>query len=101
MTYSDLSQPNFYDREIFEGRILADACLEAGVPHVVFSSQPSVMRTLGKASRELDAKAETAIYMESLGLPLTCVVLPWYFEYLTTFFPPRKVDWTTVELGRQ
>ena len=73
-----------YDGEIKQGKNVADACKLAGVQHVVFS-------TLDRNSDvpHFESKVIVEDYMKSLHLPLTCLVTSFYFENLTSFFPPK------------
>ena len=68
------------DREIRQGKFVADACKKAGVKHVVFSGLESVTDAIGKSCPHFDGKAEVEKYMDSIGLPNTSVRYAFYCE---------------------
>ena len=88
LTTSDYQAPDGYEREIQEGKLIADACSKSGVSHVVYSTQLSVVDILGIRVRHMDAKARVEAYMQQLGLPLTSLILPGFYENL--LMPPLR-----------
>ena len=68
------------EREIRQGKCVADACKKAGVKHVVFSGLESVTDAIGKSCPHFDGKAEVEKYMDSIGLPNTSTRYSFYSE---------------------
>lgn len=69
------------EAEVSQGRNLADACKEAGVSHLIWSTLPYVSKiTSGKLHNlhHFDSKAMVEEYIRSLGLNAS-FVLPAYF----------------------
>ncbi|KAK2140938.1 hypothetical protein LSH36_1201g00060 [Paralvinella palmiformis] len=87
-THTDYSDPNSQKAEVTYGKAIADACRLADVGHVVYSTQLSVVKVIGINARHMDAKAEVELYMRDLDLPLTCLIVPFYYEHLLV--PPCK-----------
>ena len=50
-------------------------------------------------ARHLVAKAEVEQYMRELALPLTCLIMPVYFEDLVGLFRPQTRDGRTYDVG--
>ncbi|XP_071111659.1 nmrA-like family domain-containing protein 1 [Haliotis cracherodii] len=92
VTYTDFKDPSCKENEIRQGRLIADACAMAGVKHVVFSTQLHAKRMLGIEVRHLDAKAEIEDYLYEKKLPLTCIMVPCYYEEFMGLFRPDQVD---------
>ena len=88
VTASDLADPYGYDNEVQQGRAIAAACARARVPHVIYSTQLSVVHALGLRARHMDAKAVVEGYMNELKLPLTGLVVPFFYENL--LMPPFR-----------
>ncbi|KAI0242300.1 NmrA-like family domain-containing protein 1 [Lamellibrachia satsuma] len=88
VTDSDLGDPYGYDNEVSQGRDIAAACARARVPHVIYSTQLSVVHALGLRARHMDAKAVVESYMTELHLPLTGLVVPFFYENLLS--PPFR-----------
>lgn len=65
-----------YDDEVEQGTTLVDACVEAGIEHVVFSSVGGAERDTGIP--HFDSKYEIETHLEASGLPAT-VVRPVFF----------------------
>src|ERR687894_281917 len=65
-----------YDREVRQGKTVADAASAAGVGHFVYSSVGSAHRRTGIA--HFDSKWEVEEHVRGLGLPLT-VLRPVFF----------------------
>ena len=72
------------DREIRQGKCVADACKKAGVKHVVFSGLESVIDTIGKSCPHFDGKGEIEKYMDHIQLPNTSVRYSFYCENFTS-----------------
>ena len=99
VTYTDFGKQNSYEMEMHEGRQIADACKAMRVGMVVFSTQRS-SRVLGLNTRHMDVKAEIEQYMHDLDLPLTCVMVPCYYEQFMGLFKPEKIDNNKYILGK-
>ena len=80
------------DREIKQGKTVADACKVAGVQHVVYSGLEPVEEKFGKRIPEFESKATVEKYLDEIGVPNTCVRFPSYYENFFTFFLPAKQD---------
>ncbi|XP_012943193.1 nmrA-like family domain-containing protein 1 [Aplysia californica] len=91
-TATDFFDPNCLDTEIAQGCLIADYCKSEGVRHVVFSSQLHSVRVCSIMARHLVAKAEIEQYMRELALPLTCLIMPVYYQDLCHIFRPRTTD---------
>lgn len=89
VTNPDFSCPDGYQREVQQGKAIADACKKVGVNHVVYSTQLNVVKVWGMSAKHMDAKAEVELYMKNLGLPLTCVIVPMCC-YETLLLPPLR-----------
>ncbi|KAI1891488.1 hypothetical protein AGOR_G00144330 [Albula goreensis] len=74
--------------EISKGYLIADACREHGITHVVFQGAQHVQRRFGFPVSFMDAKACIHDYMTEIGLRKTQLLIPFPFEdFLTTFLP--------------
>lgn len=91
-TATDFDDPNCLDTEIGQGCLIADYCKSEGVQHVVFSSQLHSQKICSIMARHLVAKAEIEQYMRDLGLPLTSLIMPVYYEDILDIFKPSTVD---------
>jgi uncharacterized protein YbjT (DUF2867 family) len=82
-----------FDREAEHGRNLVDAVAGSEVDHFVFSTlEPIEKNTEGKLkSPHFDIKADLEDRARSLGLPMTAVHVPFYYDNFLAFFPPRPV----------
>jgi len=78
--YGIFSVQNFwetgYDREVLQGKTVADAIIEAGVQHCVYSSVGSAHRQTGIP--HFDSKWEIEEHLRTLDLPYT-VLRPVFF----------------------
>ncbi|XP_067661050.1 nmrA-like family domain-containing protein 1 [Haliotis asinina] len=92
VTLTDFKDPSCKENEIRQGRLIADACAMAGVKHVVFSTQLHAKRMLGIEVRHLDAKAEIEDYLYQKNIPLTCIMVPCFYEEFMGLFRPNQVD---------
>lgn len=92
VTKSDFSNPQFVEDEIEQGQNIAEACLEAKVPHVVFSTQLHPFKITGISCRPLVAKAELEGYMRQIGLPVSFIMIPSLYEdYFGVLKPMRPL----------
>ena len=78
------------EREMKQGKTVADACKKAGVKHVVFSGLEKVKDITGLDCPHFDGKGEIEKYLDNIGQPNTSVRYPFYFE-----------NFTVLELGFQ
>ena len=97
-TITDYSDPNCFDNEKTQGRLIADACKAMGVGHVVFSSQLHTTRVSGILVRHMVAKAEIEDYMRDIRLPVTCLIMPIYYEDFCGIFKPKTRDGCNFDL---
>ena len=70
--------------EIAQGKAVADACLRAGVKHVVYSGLPGAKDIVHHRVPHLDGKAVVESYLDEVGLPNTSVRYPFYYENFTS-----------------
>ncbi|XP_078605077.1 nmrA-like family domain-containing protein 1 isoform X1 [Branchiostoma floridae x Branchiostoma japonicum] len=87
------------EREIKQGKAIADAAKAAGVLHVVFSGLENVQKIAGFPCPVFDGKAEIEEYMTSIELPVTFVRYPSYYENFIGSLKPQKQDDGTYVLG--
>ncbi|XP_053551265.1 nmrA-like family domain-containing protein 1 [Bombina bombina] len=80
------------DKEIKQGKLIADVAKRLGLKHVIFSGLENVKKlTDGKLEvLHFDGKGEVEEYFRSIGVPMTSVRLPCYYENLLTLFRPQK-----------
>ncbi|KAL8568192.1 hypothetical protein ACOMHN_027715 [Nucella lapillus] len=97
-TVTDYNDPDCFENEKLQGRLIAKACREVGVGHVVFSSQLHTTRVSGALVRHMVAKAEIEDDMRDLGLPLTCLIMPIYYEDFCGLFKPVTRDGCNFDL---
>ena len=100
VTYTDFTEPDCIQKEIQRGKNIADACVLAGVPHVIYSTQLHTTRVKGIEVRHLVSKAEIEDYMISKKLPMTSFLVPCYYENLFDYLKPRRVDGNSFVLGK-
>ncbi|XP_078605081.1 nmrA-like family domain-containing protein 1 [Branchiostoma floridae x Branchiostoma japonicum] len=99
MTQNSFELPDFDQLEIKQGKAVADAAKAAGVQHVVFSSLDAVQKTMGFPCLHFDSKAHIEEYMKSIGLPITVVKYPAYYESYLSFRSVKKLEDGTYEIG--
>ncbi|KAM4632263.1 nmrA-like family domain-containing protein 1 [Discoglossus pictus] len=90
------------DKEIKQGKLIADVSKRLELKHVVYSGLENVKKlTAGKLDvLHFDGKGEVEEYFRSINVPMTSVRLPSYYENLLTFFKPQKSeDGTTYTLA--
>lgn len=79
------------DVEYRHGKNIADACADVKVSHVIMSTMDPKIATLNVACPEILTKLEIFEYMKNLGLPVTGVMMGFYFENLMTVFKPKRI----------
>ncbi|XP_066432858.1 nmrA-like family domain-containing protein 1 [Eleutherodactylus coqui] len=80
------------EKEVAQGKRVADVSKRLGLQIVVFSGVENVKKLTGGKLDVLhcDGKGEVEEYFREIGVPMTSVRLPSYFENLLTFFRPQK-----------
>lgn len=75
-----------------QGKLLADLAKRLGLRYVVYSGLENVKKlTAGRlAAGHFDGKGEVEEYFRDIGVPMTSVRLPCYFENLLSAFLPQK-----------
>ena len=81
------------DKEIAQGKTVADACKTAGVKHLVFSGMELVKDITGKSCPHFDSKGTIEKYLDEIGVPNTSVRYPFYYEnFINPAFKPQEKD---------
>ncbi|XP_078083848.1 nmrA-like family domain-containing protein 1, partial [Mustelus asterias] len=82
------------DREVQQGKRVADISNHLGVKHIVFSGLENVRKlTNGKLDvPHFDGKGQIEDYFRELGAPMTSVRMPDYFENFLDVLRPVKSD---------
>lgn len=80
-----------YDGEIRQGKNIGDACKNANVQHLVFSTLDG-----GTGVAHLESKSIAANYIRSIGVHMTSLYTSAYYENVNTFFTPKEVDGKTI-----
>ncbi|XP_004603319.2 nmrA-like family domain-containing protein 1 [Sorex araneus] len=90
---------NFWDhhskeKEVCQGKMVADAAKRLGLKHVVYSGLENVKRLSGGKLEvpHFDGKGEVEEYFWSIGVPMTSVRLSAYFENFLTMWKPMKAS---------
>ncbi|XP_073414743.1 nmrA-like family domain-containing protein 1 isoform X2 [Dendrobates tinctorius] len=80
------------EKEITQGKLIADLSKRLALEIVIFSGLENVKKlTEGKLEvLHFDGKGEIEEYFREIGVPMTSVRLPSYYENLLTFFRPQK-----------
>ncbi|XP_077130276.1 nmrA-like family domain-containing protein 1 isoform X2 [Ranitomeya variabilis] len=80
------------EKEIAQGKLVADLSKRLALEIVVYSGLENVKKlTEGKLEvQNFDGKGEIEEYFREIGVPMTSVRLPCYYENLLTFFRPQK-----------
>lgn len=75
-----------------QGKLLANLAKRLGLHYVVYSGLENIQKlTAGKlAAGHFDSKGEVEEYFRDIGVPMTSVRLPCYFENLLSYFLPQK-----------
>ncbi|XP_008056742.1 nmrA-like family domain-containing protein 1 [Carlito syrichta] len=90
---------NFWDdfskeKEVCQGKLVADAAKRLGLKHVVYSGLENVKRlSHGKVEvPHFDGKGEVEEHFWAIGVPMTSVRVAAYFENFLTAWKPVKAD---------
>ncbi|XP_071461886.1 nmrA-like family domain-containing protein 1 isoform X1 [Marmota flaviventris] len=80
------------EKEVKQGKLLADLAKRLGLCYVVYSGLENIRNlTAGRlAAGHFDDKGEVEEYFRDIGVPMTSVRLPCYFENLLSYFLPQK-----------
>ncbi|XP_069425653.1 nmrA-like family domain-containing protein 1 isoform X3 [Ovis canadensis] len=75
-----------------QGKLLADLAKRLGLRYVVYSGLENIKKlTAGRLTAgHFDGKGEVEEYFRDIGVPMTSVRLPCYFENLLSYFLPQK-----------
>lgn len=76
----------------YQGKLLADLAKRLGLHYVVYSGLENIRKlTAGRLTAgHFDGKGEVEEYFRDIGVPMTSVRLPCYFENLLSYFLPQK-----------
>ncbi|XP_014791762.1 PREDICTED: nmrA-like family domain-containing protein 1 [Calidris pugnax] len=80
------------EKEIAQGKRLADLSKRLGLRHVVYSGLENVKKLTGGQLevQHFDGKGEVEEYFQNIGANATSVRLPFYFENFLSTFKPQK-----------
>ncbi|KAJ1097319.1 hypothetical protein NDU88_002444 [Pleurodeles waltl] len=80
------------EKEVAQGKALADLSKDMGLQHVVFSGLENVKKLTGGKLEVLhfDAKGEVEEYFRDIRVPMTSIRMPCYFDNFLNFFRPQK-----------
>uniref|UniRef100_A0A8C9UFQ5 NmrA-like family domain-containing protein 1 n=1 Tax=Serinus canaria TaxID=9135 RepID=A0A8C9UFQ5_SERCA len=80
------------EKEIEQGRRLAELSKRQGLHHVVFSGLENVHQLTGGRLEVLhfDGKGIVEEHFQKIGVPTTIIRLPFYFENFLSIFKPQK-----------
>ncbi|NXE28463.1 NMRL1 protein, partial [Ardeotis kori] len=80
------------EKEIAQGKRLADLSKRLGLRHVVYSGLENVKQLTGGRLEVLhfDGKGVVEEYFQKIGVPTTTIRLPFYFENFLSIFKPQK-----------
>ncbi|XP_012783011.1 nmrA-like family domain-containing protein 1 [Ochotona princeps] len=80
------------EQEVKQGKLLADVAKRLGLHYVVYSGLENIRKlTAGRlAAGHFDGKGEVEEYFRDIGVPMTSVRLPCYFENFLSYFLPQK-----------
>jgi len=82
------------EREIQQGKNIADAAKELNVQHLIWSSLPNVTKNTGGKNTgvlHFDSKAVVEEYMRSIGLPATFLLLGVFMHYILFQLVPKPL----------
>ena len=101
-----ITSPSFNEpgcqSEVMQGVAIADACVRAGVGHVIYCTNMSVVKIMGMRARHVDAKAEVEKHMKTTGLHLTFLQVPiLYDSFMRLPLRPQKVQHNVYTIGKQ
>lgn len=90
---------NFWDhhskeKEVCQGKLVADTAKRLGLKHVVYSGLENVKRLSGGKLEvpHFDGKGEVEEYFWSIGVPMTSTRLAAYFENFLSSWKPMKAS---------
>ncbi|XP_011885741.1 PREDICTED: nmrA-like family domain-containing protein 1 isoform X3 [Cercocebus atys] len=80
------------EKEVKQGKLLADLAKRLGLHYVVYSGLENIKKlTAGRlTAAHFDGKGEVEEYFRDIGVPMTSVRLPCYFENFLSHFLPQK-----------
>lgn len=80
------------EQEVKQGKLLADVAKRLGLHYVVYSGLENIRKLTGGrlAAGHFDGKGEVEEYFRDVGVPMTSVRLPCYFENLLSYFLPQR-----------
>uniref|UniRef100_A0A7M4E2F1 NmrA-like family domain-containing protein 1 n=1 Tax=Crocodylus porosus TaxID=8502 RepID=A0A7M4E2F1_CROPO len=80
------------EKEVAQGKLLADMMKRLALCYVVYSGLENVNKLMEGRLEVLhfDGKGEVEEYFRMIGVPMTNVRLPFYFENFLTVFRPQK-----------
>nr|XP_005591179.1 PREDICTED: nmrA-like family domain-containing protein 1 isoform X1 [Macaca fascicularis] len=80
------------EKEVKQGKLLADLAKHLGLHYVVYSGLQNIKKlTAGRlTAAHFDGKGEVEEYFRDIGVPMTSVRLPCYFENFLSHFLPQK-----------
>nr|KAF6490400.1 NmrA like redox sensor 1 [Molossus molossus] len=80
------------EQEVKQGKLLANLAKRLGLRYVVYSGLENIKKlTAGRlAVGHFDGKGEVEEYFRDIGIPMTSVRLPCYFENFLSYFLPQK-----------
>ncbi|KAM8960346.1 nmrA-like family domain-containing protein 1 [Pelodytes ibericus] len=89
------------DKEVTQGKLIADLAKCLGLKHVVYSGLENVKKLTGGKLEVLhfDGKGEVEEYLRATGVPTTSVRLAYYYENLLSFKPKKSKDGLSYELS--
>ena len=92
------------EREIKQGKTVADACKRCGVKHLVYSGLEVVKEITGKDCPHFDGKGHIERYLDEIGIPNTSVRYAFYYEnFIGQFLLQKQEDntnqWTVCLKG--
>ncbi|NXG66941.1 NMRL1 protein, partial [Hemiprocne comata] len=81
------------EKEVAQGKRLADLSKRLGLHHVVYSGLENVKRLTGGSLEvpHFDGKGEVEEYFRDITVPMTSVRLAFYYEQFLSTFKPQKV----------
>uniref|UniRef100_A0A8C5R3F4 NmrA-like family domain-containing protein 1 n=1 Tax=Leptobrachium leishanense TaxID=445787 RepID=A0A8C5R3F4_9ANUR len=82
------------EKEVAQGQLFAKISKSLDLKHVVFSGLEHVKKLTGGKLEVLhfDGKGELEVYFRSIGVPMTSVRLPGYYENMLTSYRPQKTE---------
>lgn len=90
------------EKEVKQGKVIADLCKRLGLHHVVYSGLENVNKLTGGKLEVLhfDGKGEVEEYFREISCPMTSVRLSFYYEnFLTSGKPQKSKDGKSYDLA--